>query len=172
MRLWSLHPRHLDARGLVALWREGLLARAVLTGATRGYRHHPQLERFRERRDPVGAIDCYLSRVVDEARERSYNFDVSKIGYRKCRHHVLVVHSGQLRYEWAHLLAKLKARDPAGWKRERRSLAAPHPCLCVVDGPVASWERASLSPSAEDGHGGCGAGQQSSRPPGSGGKRE
>jgi len=30
MRLWSLHPRYLDAKGLVALWREGLLAQKVL----------------------------------------------------------------------------------------------------------------------------------------------
>ena len=29
MRLWSLHPRYLDAKGLVALWREALLAQAV-----------------------------------------------------------------------------------------------------------------------------------------------
>lgn len=32
MRLWSLHPSYLDAVGLVALWREGLLARKVLQG--------------------------------------------------------------------------------------------------------------------------------------------
>ena len=49
MRLWTLHPKYLDARGLVALWRESLLAQAVLAGRTRGYRSHPQLERFRER---------------------------------------------------------------------------------------------------------------------------
>lgn len=28
MRLWSLHPKHLDPQGLVALWREVLLARS------------------------------------------------------------------------------------------------------------------------------------------------
>lgn len=43
MRLWSLHPQYLDAKGLVALWREGLLAQAVLAGQTRGYKRHPQL---------------------------------------------------------------------------------------------------------------------------------
>ena len=37
MRLWSLHPRCLDAKGLVALWREGLLAQEVLRGKTRDY---------------------------------------------------------------------------------------------------------------------------------------
>jgi hypothetical protein len=47
VRLWSLHPRYLDAAGLTAAWREALLAQKVLAGATRGYRRHPQLERFR-----------------------------------------------------------------------------------------------------------------------------
>ena len=56
MRLWTLHPKYLDARGLVALWREGLLARAVLRGATRGYRHHPQLHRFLAHASPRLAI--------------------------------------------------------------------------------------------------------------------
>lgn len=46
VRLWSLHPRYLDTAGLTAGWREALLAQKVLTGVTRGYRHHPQLERF------------------------------------------------------------------------------------------------------------------------------
>jgi hypothetical protein len=32
MRLWSLHPRYLDAKGLQAVWREGLLAKKVLQG--------------------------------------------------------------------------------------------------------------------------------------------
>ncbi|WP_343214776.1 pyrimidine dimer DNA glycosylase/endonuclease V, partial [Dokdonella sp.] len=40
MRLWSLHPRYLDPQGLVALWREALLAKAVLRGETRGYTQH------------------------------------------------------------------------------------------------------------------------------------
>lgn len=37
MRIWSLHPSYLDAKGLVALWRETLLAQKVLLGATVGY---------------------------------------------------------------------------------------------------------------------------------------
>ena len=53
MRLWSLDPAHLDRQGLVACWREALLAQAVLAGRTRGYRHHPQLERFRVVPGPV-----------------------------------------------------------------------------------------------------------------------
>jgi hypothetical protein len=45
MRLWSLHPRYLDRQGLAARWREGLLARLVLRGQTRGYARHSQPER-------------------------------------------------------------------------------------------------------------------------------
>ena len=80
MRLWSLHPKYLDARGLVALWREGLLAQAVLRGKTRGYKHHPQLKRFRIHRRPIAAIRRYLHDVCDEADRRGYNFNRSKLG--------------------------------------------------------------------------------------------
>ena len=147
MRLWSIHPRHLDARGLVALWREGLLARAVLVGATTGHRHHPQLDRFRERTNPVSAIDCYLSRVFDEACERGYAFDASRIRVRTCRHPPLLLASGQLEREWAHLLAKLRVRDRRRWRGVRRRPPEAHPCFRVVDGPVAAWERAGARPS-------------------------
>lgn len=143
MRLWSLHPRHLDARGLVALWREGLLARAVLLGATRGYRRHPQLERFLDREDPAAAIDCYLSRVLDEARLRGYRFDAGKIRYAPaCRHAPAPVTAGQIDREWAHLLGKLEARAPGRWREERLHGPSPHGCFREVDGPVAGWERA------------------------------
>jgi hypothetical protein len=141
LRLWSLHPRHLDAKGLVALWREGLLARAVLGDRTRGYRNHPQLERFRRCEDPVAAIDAYLHHVLAEARRRGYRFDESKIrgtaALAKRR-----VHAGQLAYEWDHLLAKLRVRDPSRWRRERRGSPACHPSFRIVAGDVEPWERA------------------------------
>ena len=141
MRLWSLHPGHLDARGLVALWREGLLARAVLQGKTRGYRHHPQLARFLGSRDPLAAIDCYLSRVLDEAVLRGYRFDATRIAYRRCRKGHDGVTAGQLDHEWKHLLEKLSARDPARWRAERQRHPEPNECFRVVPGPVADWER-------------------------------
>lgn len=141
MRLWSLHPVHLDARGLVALWREGLLARAVLKGETRGYTHHPQLDRFRHARAAVTSLDCYLSRVVDEARVRSYRFDASKIRYRKCRGGHLSITDGQLAHEWQHLLRKLRARDRARFAAARALDPSAHPCFDVVPGEIADWER-------------------------------
>lgn len=140
MRLWSIHPQHLDRIGLVALWREGLLAQAVLMGKTRGYRHHPQLDRFREHRDPVAFIASYLSVVAEEARERGYSFDASKIERVRTRRRG-VVSRGQLDYESAHLRKKLRDRDPALYRASRRIDFAPHPCFDLCDGPVAPWER-------------------------------
>lgn len=79
MRLWSIHPKYLDAKGLVALWREGLLAQNVLLGKTKGYQYHPQLIRFKKTTNPLGAIATYLIAIADEANLRRYAFDSSKI---------------------------------------------------------------------------------------------
>lgn len=141
MRLWSLHPRYLDARGLVALWREALLAQAVLRGRTRGYRHHPQLARFLEPASPCGAIAQYLRFVHSESLARGYAFAPGKISRARCNQ-TLLVRQGQLDYEWEHLMRKLKARDPAR-ARELRGIRRPeaHPLFRVVRGPLEEWER-------------------------------
>jgi hypothetical protein len=149
MRLWSLHPQHLDRQGLTALWREGLLARAVLLGRTRGYLHHPQLERFRARPDPVAALDAYLAAVVDEADARGYRYDRSKLGpvpgpgNERPR---IEVSQGQLDFEWQHLMGKLSRRSP-DWHDAQQAHAGPrcHPCFETVPGPVADWERGKVA---------------------------
>lgn len=141
MRLWTLHPRYLDRQGLLALWREALLARAVLRGQTRGYRQHPQLLRFRGHPAPRSAISAYLATVHDEATARGYAFDRAKVG-RVREVEPIAVGSGQVEYEWAHLLAKLAVRNPA-LLPERATIATPdcHPLFRTVPGPVAPWER-------------------------------
>jgi hypothetical protein len=139
MRLWSIHPRYLDAAGLVALWREGLLAQAVLSGLTRGYTKHPQLLRFREQADPRAAIAVYLHAVADEADRRAYSFDRAKLPPpREVR--VIEVADGQLLFEWQHLAAKLRERDARLFRAMPRT-PSPHPSFVVVPGDVASWER-------------------------------
>ena len=141
MRLWSVHPRYLDGRGLVALWREALLAQAVLRGRTNGYVHHPQLQRFRAEASPRGAIAEYLRGVHAEATSRGYVFAARKIGSaRGCRG--IAVTRGQLMYEWDHLLAKLAMRDPQ--LRDRLVVIRhprPHPLFRVVSGDVELWEK-------------------------------
>jgi hypothetical protein len=140
VRLWSLHPRYLDAKGLVALWREALLAQKVLAGATRGYRNHPQLSRFRDRPDAPGAIASFLREVQREATRRGYRFDDAKIG--RCTEGVKIpVTRGQMVYELAHLRAKLELRDPEALQRIAEvTEPEPNPLFEVVDGEVESWE--------------------------------
>ena len=140
MRLWSLHPRYLDPKGLVALWREALLAQAVLAGRTRGYRNHPQLIRFRESSAPGHAIAAYLREVQAEAVRRGYHFDASKVDPGGA-FAPLAVTAGQLEYEWTHLAAKLQARAPE-WLRQFRTVRQPepHPLFQVVLGGIADWE--------------------------------
>ena len=142
MRLWSLHPSYLDTRGLLAVWREGLLAQQVLAGRTRGYRNHPQLERFRSHPAPRRAIARYLDEVFTEARSRGYRFDQSRIVAPTGPASTIEVTDGQLRHELSHLAGKLKSRDPERLARlPRERLLEPHPLFVVVPGPVASWER-------------------------------
>jgi hypothetical protein len=141
MRLWSLHPRHLDGRGLVALWREALLARKVLQGRTRGYRAHPQLERFRAHSDPLAAVEAYLCGVFREAERRGYAFDGRKVR-DPGRVEPICVRRGQLDYEIRHLLSKLKVRDPPACRALRRcSTVESHPLFVIVRGGIEPWER-------------------------------
>ncbi|SHL71863.1 pyrimidine dimer DNA glycosylase/endonuclease V [Rhodanobacter sp. OK091] len=146
MRLWSLHPKYLDTQGLVALWREGLLARAVLRGNTHGYKHHPQLDRFAAHAQPRLAINAYLAGVYAEAKARGYSFDRTKIGPVKVVEPIVVT-TGQIHHEWQHLLAKLAVRSPAQfeqWRLLKRPMC--HPLLRQSAGPVASWERVQVAP--------------------------
>ncbi len=141
MRLWSLHPKYLDLKGLVALWREGLLAQKVLLGRTRGYRAHPQLLRFRACPDPVLAVCCYLNGVLKEAERRGYRCDGTRIARSgRCRR--MKAGRGQIDYEWDHLLKKLKTRDPEKYEANKALVRPrPHPLFKIVPGGREEWER-------------------------------
>ena len=141
MRLWSLHPRYLDPQGIVALWRETLLAQAVLREQTRGYRNHPQLDRFKAHPAPLDAMSAYLQAIHAEATTRGYHFDASKI--RPGAPAVpMTVTAGQMAYEWTHLMAKLQARNPALHEKWQHSKAFdPHPLFQVCPGELEPWER-------------------------------
>jgi hypothetical protein len=146
MRLWSIHPSYLDRQGLIALWRESLLAQKVMQGATKGYTRHPQLCRFKECGNPVGAIATYLRPIADHAEERGYAFNKAKIA-RQCFSGSIPITDGQLHYEFNHLLGKLKVRDPERFERLKHLRRIDvHPLFHIIPGPVASWER-QLKPS-------------------------
>ena len=141
MRIWSLHPKYLDRQGLLACWRETLLAQKVLKGGTRGYRHHPQLTRFRSSPDPFSAVAAYLVALADEADSRGYHFDRSKIGPVMVDNRLPVTH-GQVLYEWEHLKAKLVRRDPSRHEQVKKvKFPELHPLFDLVEGEVEAWEK-------------------------------
>ena len=140
MRIWSLHPEYLDVKGLVALWRETLLAKQVLEGKTKGYKNHPQLNRFKKSARSLDAINQYLITVFEEATNRNYNFDKQKINWDAGKIK-LAVTQGQLDYEAKHLLQKLKQRDPKKYS-ELKSVTTfkVNPLFKVIAGGVEEWE--------------------------------
>jgi hypothetical protein len=143
LRLWSIHPKYLDRVGLVAVWREGLLAKRIFEGKIRGYRNHPQLLRFKGYKKPVDLIDAYLFQIYLEAKRRGYSFDYSKIRGVKLQG-ALTVTRGQLEYEFAHLLKKLETRDKKKFE-ELKGLnpknIEPTPLFRAIDGEVEKWEK-------------------------------
>ena len=141
MRLWSLSPSLLDSKGLVALWREGLLAQKVLQGGTRGYRAHPQLDRFWAQTAPEQAIAAYLASVQTEATRRGYRFDHAKIGKLPVPPLLLPVTQGQLNFERLHLEKKLTMRDPVWLASIQNTPTRPHPLFTSVAGGIELWER-------------------------------
>lgn len=112
MRLWSIHPKYLDTKELIACWRESLLAKKVLKGQTKGYKFHPQLRRFLAYKNPVQAINKYLTILYAESINRGFSFDKNKIRYVSGTISIPLT-SGQLLFEIEHLKSKL-------WKRDRK----------------------------------------------------
>jgi Pyrimidine dimer DNA glycosylase len=140
MRLWSLHPKYLDSKGLVALWREGILARAVLKGGTKGYKNHPQLIRFKNHENPLAAINTYLLDVYRESERRFYKFNKSKIGPEFTQVKINVT-QGQIMYEFKHLKSKLKSRDPVKYGEiEKLNIPDINAIFYVVVGDIETWE--------------------------------
>jgi hypothetical protein len=140
MRLWTIHPQYLDTKGLLAAWREGLLAQKVLQDKTKGYRNHPQLRRFKSSPDPAGAIASYLRVLYSEALNRGYKFSEDKIASVTFDGQIACTR-GQLLYEWNHLKGKLRARDASRFKAiECIEEPQPHPIFYIIEGGIEDWE--------------------------------
>ena len=136
MRLWSLHPSLLDTKGLVALWREGLLAKKVLENKTKGYRNHPQLSRFKCCSDPVNAINYYLSEIYKDAERRKYHFDKTKIDWAFKKDKIKVT-AGQVEFELEHLKKKI-IRTPS--HTTNLTVTMIHPIFTIIKGEIEPWE--------------------------------
>ena len=140
MRLWSLHPKYLDSKGLVALWRETLLAKHVLEGKTKGYKNHPQLTRFKLADDPLDAIHHYLRIIHEESVAREFQFDKKKFRSNAVAKKMKVT-AGQMEYEFEHLKKKLAIRDTQKLKELLLvNEIKTHPLFIIIPGEVEDWE--------------------------------
>jgi len=139
MRLWSIHPKYLDCKGLIALWRESLLAKKVLSGKTKGYKNHPQLERFKKHPNPLSAINSYLYHIYEHALRCGHDF--KKISSTKTVSQIKVT-TGQIQFEFNHLKKKLKTRDPEKYRQLLKvKRIRPHPMFKIVEGEIERWEK-------------------------------
>ena len=142
LRLWSIHPKYLDSKGLIALWRESLLAQKVLSGKTKGYKNHPQLVRYKCCKSPISAIGYYLLQIYKEGRKRNYKFNKEKILSINKTHPKIKVTSGQVAYEFKYLKKKLKKRSPEKYKtlaKVKRIIT--NPLFRKVGGKTEDWEK-------------------------------
>lgn len=142
MRIWSIHPKYLDSKGLVALWREALLSQNVLLDKTKGYKNHPQLLRFKEQENPTQSLANYLHYVCDEADIRGYNFNRDKICHKfQESYKKLPVTEGQITYEWQHFLNKIKTRDPERYVSLLvLEIVEPNAIFTIIEGYIEPWE--------------------------------
>ncbi len=140
MRIWSLHPKYLDTKGLVALWRETLLAKNVLEGKTKGYKNHPQLMRFKNSDNPLQVINQYLSVVYEDSLNRGYHFNKAKFN-TNFNPRILTVSKEQIKYEMQHLLKKLKNRDLQKYNAlNNQNTIESHPLFKIIEGEIEEWE--------------------------------
>lgn len=141
MRLWTIHPKYLDVKGLCGLWREGIMARNALLGIKKGYQNHPQLERFRKQDDPILFIDTYLLNVYKESKIRNFNFNREKFGSNFTDSKIEVT-EGQINYEFKHIKRKLKVRDINRYNKLKKiKFPDVNPIFKVVKGDIEPWER-------------------------------
>ncbi|MBP8016484.1 hypothetical protein KAZ01_00605 [Candidatus Gracilibacteria bacterium] len=143
MRLWSLHPKYLDTKGLIATWREGLLAKKVLENKTKGYKNHPQLIRFKNYKNPILAINSYLYFIFLESKKRGYSFDKIKIIHMKLNK-IINVTDNQIKFELNHLLNKLEKRDIKKFNEINKITINKidiNPIFNLTKGEIESWEK-------------------------------
>lgn len=145
MRMWSFHPKYLDSKGLVAVWREGLLALSVLQGKTSGYRNHPQLKRFKSTGHPVGAVNIYLTAIFEISKRRGYHFDQRKLLENRFELKIPVT-KGQMSYEWRLIKQRIKFRNQKHYSIiESIDFPEVHPLFNVISGGIEPWEKIKQS---------------------------
>ncbi len=119
-----------------------MLAQKVLCNKTKGYKKHPQLERFKQHSKPLEAIGFYLYNVYKEGRKRGYSFKKDKIIRINKSVKPIKVSQGQISFEVNHLATKLKKRDMKSFNiiLEIKKIKL-HPLFISTKGVIESWEK-------------------------------
>ena len=150
MRLWSIHPKYLDSKRLTAQWREALLCRKVLEGKTKGYKSHPQFLRAKNHSQPFYFINYFLYTIWQEATNRGYNYDKSKLIMElsekyQCPFESIEVTTGQLEYEYHHMQLKAGEFSSQYVINEEafmnEGFIEPNPCFVSIPGDIQSFEK-------------------------------
>lgn len=151
MRIWSIHPSYLDWMGLSAQWREGLLAQKVTDGKTKGWKNHPQLDRFKYHPKPMEAVGYYLNELYIESQRRGYNYNYSKILFPGAVVDPINITSGQIEYEFKTLQERLEVRTPKKYKENLEvTKVQAHPLFEIVPGLPEKWEKSYWREKEED----------------------
>ncbi|MBS3079478.1 hypothetical protein J4218_05110 [Candidatus Pacearchaeota archaeon] len=136
MRIWSIHQKYLDVKRLTGVWRETLLAKAVLEGKTTGYKNHPQLIRFKQQSDSILFINTYLEHIHKESKHRNYKFNKDLILNKSTKNKIPVTDK-QLIYELNHL--KKKLNNPK--HLNSITIPEPHSLFNIIKGEIEIWEK-------------------------------
>lgn len=149
MRVWSIHPKYCDTPRLNGMWREGLLAKAVIEGTTPkgGYRKHSQAERLKVHPDPVKLINHILYEVWKVAQERGFKYDIKKLNKRIVDEPLstkLEVTRGQIEYEFnfmQHKIGAVDTRYKINTEEVRKNGIEVNPCFKIVPGDIMDFEK-------------------------------
>lgn len=148
MRLWSISPALLDRQGLTGAWREGLLAKKCLENPGIGYSNHSQLIRFKKSKNPLDNINWHLFYIWEEANNRGYSFDYSKISDISSKERIKVTRN-QIIYEYCYILFKLANRSPIFLNKAleyNHSKIPLSPLYIEVPGKIEHWEDVKPEP--------------------------
>jgi hypothetical protein len=143
MRLWSIHPKYLDASRLNAQWREALLCKACLEDKTVGYLNHPQYLRVKNHPHPHDFINKFLYSIWEEGFNRGYKYDDTKFAI--CLDfEPMEVTEDQIEYEFEHLQKKLGEFDEQYVSNEQdfnEEGILLNDCFLLIPGPIMNFEK-------------------------------
>jgi hypothetical protein len=144
MRIWSIHPKYLDSKELLNLWNETIQAKNEFLTKFSGHFSNKQLERFLDLKNPLEAINSYMSSIYREAVKRDFSVDDSFMDWDFDDSIQIPVTAGQISHEISKLKSRLRERDEKKLQKlNGRTFLELHPIFYSVPGTIEEWENDS-----------------------------